>query len=131
MKPHRPACPHQGFSLIELILIIVVLAIAAIGIASMNTAIFDGQSSNKNIESSTTIMQQCAEALIALRQKTGYYATDLASATAAQAYCRTVTGNTSLTVSSGSGTGGCPTGSTCKQFKIHLVSPDIVLLLAN
>jgi hypothetical protein len=53
--------------------VLAVLGIAAAGIASIQGNIFSGRSDNRLIEVGTHLMQECAEQVLATRQRTGGY----------------------------------------------------------
>lgn len=71
MKPYR-RLPHRrvsrGFTLVEAIVVIVVLAITGMAIVSMQTRIFSGQTSVKDLQVGTRLMQECAEQVLATRR---------------------------------------------------------------
>lgn len=147
MKSQHPLSSARGFSLIELIIIIVVMAIAAAGVITMNTGIFSGQADNARMETSTALMQECAERILSKKEQSGLSATDLASSSAATALCSSATvtvqgvtyGPPTVTVTDGnagtSGMSACPFESAdstdCKLVTITLVDPPISLLLAK
>lgn len=83
MKAPSHSRPHlsAGFTLIECIIVIVVLAIASIGIGSLHATIFDGQSSLQDIQVRTRLMEECAENVLATRRHTteGYAAVSTAA----------------------------------------------------
>ena len=61
---------QQGFTLIESVIALVLLAIASVAIVSLQGSIFSGQSDNKNLEVGVQLMQECAEQILAKRHKT-------------------------------------------------------------
>lgn len=147
----RPCGRALGFTLIELILVIVVLAIASVGIISLNANIFSGQTTNTSLQIGTALMQDCAELILAKRERDsdGINAAALAPgapAAAATTLCSGATVTVSgtaypapiVTITAGnSGTGGmsaCPytTGTDCKLVSIQQGSlTPITLLLAK
>ncbi len=58
----------RGFTLVESIIVLVVLGIAAVGIISLQSQIFSGQSDIKNIQIGVQLMQECAEQVLATRR---------------------------------------------------------------
>jgi prepilin-type N-terminal cleavage/methylation domain-containing protein len=58
---------YDGFTLMECIIVIVILAIAAVGISSIQARIYNGQSSIKNLQVGTQLMQECAEQALGTR----------------------------------------------------------------
>ncbi len=124
---HRFAA-HKGFTLVESIIVLVVLGIAAVGIISLQSQIFSGQSGNKDIQVGVQLMQECAEKLLA-KGRANYADTDLLTSAAATTSCNTITlpdynAPTVPTLTAGnSGTTGmaaCPfiTGTNCKLIRV-------------
>lgn len=139
-RPHLlPHARAHGFSLIELVIIIVVMAIAATGIIALNAGIFSGQTTNTQLQVSSALMQECGELVLAIRQKEGFTSTKLNNSTNATIAvgCDKATstgyGPPTVTIASptGSAAAACPTGRNCKLVTIVLVKPDIALLLAE
>lgn len=141
MSPPRRAS-HRGFSLIESIIALVLLAIASASIIGLNATIFNGRSDGQAIQVGVQLMQECAEHILALRRAHGFTAAPLANSTAATASCNTMvlTGyaapTATLTIgnSTDNGMGACPnaTGSNCKLVAIQQGSlPAITLMLVN
>ena len=65
---HRfsPTCVDNGFTLVETLIVMVVLGIAAVVIGNLSGNLFLGQSSNRGIVEGTQLMQQCAEQILAI-----------------------------------------------------------------
>ena len=78
MKPPRLAGPRRsrGFTLVETIMVIVMLGLAAVGISAVQDNIFARQSSVKDLQIRTALMLECAEQVLAVRRFTadGYSA---------------------------------------------------------
>lgn len=124
----RPAA-DRGFTLVETVITMVVLAIASVAIISLQGNIFNGQSGGRKMEIGAQLMQGCAEQMLATRRAIGYGATALAPgspAAAATASCSglaigsyaapvvTITAGNSATIT------GCPSAaaSSCKLVSI-------------
>ncbi len=141
----RRASPNRcgGFTLIESIIVLVVLGIAAAGIISLQSRIFSGQSDIKNIQIGVQLMQECAEQVLATRRGSGSYA---AVTIGGPSPCggmtafvdTTVTPNKtysipSVTTQDYTGGTGCPTGGT--NCKLVLIKQDdltpITLMLVS
>ena len=130
MRRARPCifAHSSGFTLVESIIVLVVLAIAAVAIVSLQGNIFTGQSDNKDLQVGVQLMQECAEQILAIRQKNGYSDSSLTDRSAATSNCSgmTVTGYSAATVtitsgnSSTTGMAACPTstGTDCKLVSI-------------
>ena len=119
----------RGFTLVEAIVVIMVLAITGMAIVSIQTRIFTGQASVKNLQVSTRLMQECAEQALATRRfgQDGYtlvtsdtlVTTNLFNATA----CGGVAALAGFTIPAVTYTdpytgAGCPTNGTCKLVSI-------------
>jgi prepilin-type N-terminal cleavage/methylation domain-containing protein len=59
----------RGFTLIESIIVLVVMSIAAAAIISLQGNVFFGQSGNKDLEVGVQLMQECAEQVLAVRRQ--------------------------------------------------------------
>ncbi len=107
-----------GFTLVESIIVLVVLGIAAVGIISLQGRIFSGQSDIKNIQIGVQLMQECAEQVLAVRRQSGFSAVNTNT-------CSTL-GNTggfgppSVTVTPDNGGAACPSGGICNKVEITL-----------
>ncbi len=114
----RPIAGSSGFTLIESVVVLVLLSIAATTIVSMQGNIFRGQASGKDLLAGVQLMQECAEHILAVRRQSGYAVTpdcsSLGSYGGFSAPSVTVTADTSA---------ACPSGGTCKKVVIS-VSKD-------
>ena len=114
-RPRRFAA-SRGFTLIESILVVVLLGLAAATIISMQRNIFFSQDGNRDLEVGVQLMQECAEQILAIRRQSGY-PVDAGA-------CSTL-GNTggfgapSVTVNADAGA-ACPAGGTCSQVVISV-----------
>ncbi len=120
----------KGFTLIETIIVITVLGIAAATIASLSSTIFFGQSDNRNMQVGVQLMQECAEQILATRRQSqsGY------SAAPAPGSCdgMILTGfNAPVVRITDPSSTGCPPGGTCKLVSISQrdLTPIILLLV--
>jgi len=120
---------NKGFTLIESLIVMVVLSIAAVGIISLQGNILYSQSDNKDIQVGVQLMQECAEQVLATRQQSGYAATPSCSTLGNYGGY----GTPGVTVTSFSG-GSCP--GTCKRVAITLTKngaslTPVTRMLAN
>jgi len=133
----------RGFTLVETLLVMVVLGIAAVTIISLQGNLFSGQAQNKNIVVGTQLMQECAELLLA-KSRINYNDSCLASGAAATTCCATITvtgygAPTVPTLSAGNSTSAnmaaCPfgTGSDCKLVSVTQggLSPITLMLISH
>lgn len=74
MRHPRPLrfATQRGFTIIESIIALVILAIASVAIVSLQSDIFSGQSDNKSMEVGVQLMQECAEKILGVRRGAGY-----------------------------------------------------------
>lgn len=126
----------RGFTLIETLIVMVVLGIAAVTIASLTGNLFVGQAANRDMVVGTQLMQECAEKILALRRSSGFDAPALDSTSTANAYC-SVTGVTTpvvtLTKGSSPSIPACPStaADSCKLVSISQggMTPIVLLLV--
>lgn len=104
--------PHRchGFTLVETIVVMVVMAIAAAGISVMSGNIFESQDDNTTLQVGMKVAQECAEQVLATHRRGAVNVTCPAfggytTAVATQTY-------------TGSGIATCPTGKTCTIYVI-------------
>lgn len=126
MRP-RPRFKTGGFTLVELLIVMVVLGIAAVTIASLSANLFRGQTESRALAVGTPLMQECAELLLA-KGRADFADADLASSTAATTACGTISQSgysaPVVTVTAGhsstSGLSACPfsSGSDCKRVSV-------------
>lgn len=66
----------RGFSLIELIIVIVVVSIAAVVLLQLFTGVAESLASNEDIQTASQLAQECGEHVMAVRRdpKTGFAA---------------------------------------------------------
>ena len=114
--PHARPATWKGFTLVESIIVLVILAIAAAAIASLQGSIFYGQSDSKDRQVGVQLIQACAEQVLAVRRQSGYTAVNantcstLGSFGAYSASTLTITDPYSGT--------GCPSGGVCKLVSV-------------
>ena len=103
-----PRC--QGFTLVETIIVMVVVAIAAAGISIMTGNIFNSQDSNTTLQVGMKVAQECAEQVLATHRRGAVNV----NCPAFGSYTTVVT--TQPYTDSGIAT--CPTGKTCTIYVI-------------
>lgn len=126
MRP-PPRFRTGGFTLVELLIVMVVLGIAAVTIASLSANLFRGQTESRALAVGTPLMQECAELLLA-KGRADFTDAALASSTAATTACSTISlgayAAPTVTISAGnsatSGLAACPfaSGSDCKRVSV-------------
>ena len=128
--------------MVEAIVVIVVLAITGTAIVSMQTRIFSGQTSVKDLQVSTRLMQECAEQVLATRRfgQDGYTLvtsdTNVTSRPFSATACGGVTALTGYSIPAVTHTdpytgAGCPTNGICKLVSLTQggVTPLTVMLV--
>jgi len=114
-----------GFSLIELVMVIVMLSIAAVAIGSAFAYMSRSLALNEDLQRSWQIAQECAEHVVGqAREPRGSYAsvpvgspsTACNSVPAVAGYTRTVN-----VTNMASGSALCSAGWNCKQIQISVV----------
>lgn len=115
----RHPCPDRfasarGFTLVESIIVLALLSIAAVGIISLQGNIFYGQSGNKDIEVGVQLMQECAEQILATRQQIGYTSVNQDTCSTLGNYSGFGAPSVTVTANNVSGPSPlCPTSVTC------------------
>ena len=125
---HR-AAGARGFTLLESIIVLLLMGIAAAAIISLQGSIFHGKSDNKTLEIGAQLMQECAEQVLATRRLSGY-----ANVNTSTCNISTITANVpggfgapSVTVTSDDGGAACPVNSNCKQVQIFVSTAGVTL----
>lgn len=110
---------QAGFTLIELVVVIVFLALAAVPLFGLFTQASASLIDNERIQTAAQLAQERAEDILARRRAQDFTAVGLGTTTDAlganySAYTRTVT-----VVQPPSGP-GCPGGATCKEVVVNV-----------
>ena len=108
----------QGFTLIETIVVMTLLGIAAVTIIKLQGTVFYGKSDNQDLQVGVMLMQECAEQVIAVRRNAGYTVVNTSTCSALGNY-----GGYSVpivTVTADNTGSACPTGGTCNKVVITL-----------
>lgn len=128
--------PTEGFTLIETLIVMVVLGIAAVVIANLSGNLFLGQTANRGLVVGAQLMQQCAERLLA-RGRVSYTDACLADSTSATSCCAVTGSSVTLTAGKSTDTGfsACPytTGTDCKLISVRQsgMTPVVLMLVKH
>jgi prepilin-type N-terminal cleavage/methylation domain-containing protein len=107
----------RGFTLVESIITLVILSLAALGIATLSGNIFNADAGNKDLQVGVQLMQECAEQVLAVRRVSGYATTPSCNVSTMPAFSGF--GAPSVTTTAYTGA-ACPTGGSCKQVVISV-----------
>ena len=125
----------MGFTLIELVLVMVVISVGLVGLASLFGNTLNGLTTNETVQQAAQYAQECAERVIATRRDLGF---DSASITTTMCdpspngFARAVTVPATYT---GTSTSACPNGATCRDIGITVtksgLSSSITIMLVS
>lgn len=128
-QPIGPTRNCGGFTLIEAIIVIVVLAIAAVTVAMQSGRIFDYDATNTDLQVGMPVLQECAEQILTTHRAgklntscrtSGNFVPSVTPLTYDGKYTGPVCPSGQTCVSA------CPTGSTCTLFTISVLKSDSV-----
>ncbi len=106
----------KGFTLIELIAIILITSIGAIGLSRLSGNVNVGLATATNVQVMSQHAQACAERIIATRRDFGFSSVKLTTSMcnpAPSGYTRLVSMPATY-----SGSGACPSGATCRDITV-------------
>jgi prepilin-type N-terminal cleavage/methylation domain-containing protein len=124
MKPKTPHHGEQGFTLIELVVVVVLLSITAAAIIQLNAGLYKSGNSMRDLQSDTQLLQACAEHVLATRRLTGFDDTpDYDTACESLAVATKADNNNFDVTTTPNYTGNsCPVGATCQWVDIKVNS---------
>ena len=122
----RPApLASRGFTLMETLVAILLLALLAVSATGLNGQLFMQSSNMRNLQMGTQLQQACVEQVLAQRKATGYATTFSCASLNAQGF--TLTANDAPSVQY------CPSGLQCRQISVAVsgngISPSAATLL--
>jgi len=114
-----------GFSLIELIIVMVIISVGILGMTSLFSTSLTSLSTNETLQQATQYAQECAESVMATRRNLGFswFASNTFSCgTNPSGFTRTQ--NPVGSLYTGNGTGACPSTTTlnCRDVSITVTS---------
>jgi len=130
------ATEQRGFTLIELIVVIIIMAIASVPLFGLFSQAGVSMLANEKIQTATQLAQERAEHLLAVRRNQGYTAADVSVGQVenlAGNYTRTTSIIDETVPYAGS---DCPAVGACKQITVSVAEAgktraEITFLLVN
>ena len=112
---------EKGFTLIELIIVLVILSLASVPLFGLLTQASASLLANERVQTAAQLAQERGEQLMAVRRLLGYSDAALAGGTTNEVLTGNFTGYTRSTVINDPFVGaGCPGGATCKEVVISV-----------
>ena len=108
---------RNGFTLIELVMVIVLLSISTAGLVTLFGQLTNSLSINNDIQTAAQLAQECAEHLLAARRRAGYDLGGVSDCSALPAL--NGFGPPAVTVSDPYAGSACPVGANCKLLSIQ------------
>jgi len=121
-----------GFSLIELIIVMVIISVGILGMTSLFSNSLKALSTNETLQQAAQYAQECAENVMAKRRNLGFswFATNTFSCgTNPSGFSRTQ--NPVGNLYTGTGTGACPTALNCRDVNITVTSTTTATLSSS
>ncbi len=129
MKFQRPHCTEAGFTLLELVVVIVLLGVASTAVIQLNGGLFKNGSSIRDLQSDTQLLQACAEQVMASRRLGGFDdAPDYdAACEALPVATKADNNNFDVTTTLNYNGSSCPVSATCQlvDIKAHSTTGTI------
>jgi len=121
---------QQGFTLLELVMVMLVIALASAPILGQFTNVATSLQINEDIQTAVQLAQERAEGILADRRTLGYGAVPVGTVVEVlggnyTGYVRTVTVNEPPVGS------GCATGATCKEVIVNVPPAEITFILVD
>lgn len=132
--PMLARAPSRGFTLLETVVVIVMVGIAAAAMVMLQGTIFSQRELTRDQQIGTQLQQECAERFVVIRRTRGFNHALLTPGTYSQCADLPVFGSPllggdfALQVTIASRTGGapsnpCPIGRNCKLITIGVTKP--------
>lgn len=108
---------QRGFSLIELLLVIMLLSIISVALVTMFGQLAGKVDINHDINAAAQMAQECGEYLLSQRRENGYGMSSISDCIALPSF----NGNSpaAVTVTDPYSGAGCPASASCKLFNIN------------
>ena len=124
---------RNGFTLIELVMVIVLLSISSVGLVTLFGQLSNSLSINNDIQIAAQLAQECAEHFLAARRQSGYGLGGISDCSALPAF--NGFGPPTVTITDPYAGAGCPGGANCRLLTINATYGDgassVTLMLAE
>jgi len=132
----------SGFTLIEVVLLMLVISFGLLGIASMFGNTSKALSTNETLQQAAQYAQECAEQVILKRREKTFAWADIAAtmcdtnaSLAGTGFSRTVTVPNDVVIGTGDATSACPNTRSCKNIRIQVakgsLNADVTVMLVD
>jgi prepilin-type N-terminal cleavage/methylation domain-containing protein len=117
-----PTHTDEGFTLLEMIIVIVILGIAAAAVVGMVAHVGSRQSENSDLQVGTQLIQECAENIVSQHRRDDNFFNVTSGTGSPNCYSLTAYGgfNTPVVTANAYTGAACPSGATCKELSIAL-----------
>ncbi|MDP1527215.1 MAG: type II secretion system protein [Rhodocyclaceae bacterium] len=123
MHNNLPPTRSRGFTLVESIIVLVLLSIAAASIATLSGNIFHGEDDNRDLQTGIKLMQECAEQVLATRRATADFSNFTPACPSGTLPAFSGFSVPAVTTTSPYTGTGCPAGAQCKLVTISVNTP--------
>jgi prepilin-type N-terminal cleavage/methylation domain-containing protein len=127
---------QRGFTLLEIVVVLVLLAVCSVGIGAMQSNLFRNESSVADVQARTRLVAECGEQVWGVRRRSEDGYAEVTDSTLARfgaqncgglpSFSGQATPTVSITPYSGT---ACPTGTACRQLQISQGSLTPLTLL--
>lgn len=130
---HKSFRRSGGFSLIELVIVIILLSISSVALISVFGQVSGSISINNDIQTGAQLAQECVEHILAARRQSGYDLGGITDCSALAAF--NGFGPPTVSITDPYSGSGCPGGALCKLVTINAAYGDggstVTLLLTD
>ena len=111
---------QSGFTLIELVLVIIIISIAAVPLFGMFSQAASSLLINEKTQTAVQLAQEHAEYLLAIRRNQDFNATQLSGSSSEALSGNFSSYNRFTVITPAPGGPGCPGGASCKEVTISV-----------
>jgi prepilin-type N-terminal cleavage/methylation domain-containing protein len=119
----------RGFTLLEVVIVVVILGIAAAAVVTMVANVGARQTDNSDLQVGTQLLQECAENIVSQHRRDENFFSTTSGTGSANCYSLTTFGSfdaPSVTMAGYTGA-GCPTGAVCKTAAVTISKGGVAL----